>query len=149
MASLSKTDAAKLLEQVISSDEGESDGPTTARQNVANRNNVVKNWALGPEKTSIDPSANADYWQKMADLWDVTEDEARCRFCANCEYYDNTPYMQEQMKAIPNDKYDVDGGGRGYCVKFDFICHNLRVCQAWEEKPFDNSNESEGEEDAD
>jgi hypothetical protein len=29
-----------------------------------------------------------------------------------------------------------DGGGRGYCHKFDFICHNLRTCQAWEKKQY-------------
>jgi hypothetical protein len=51
--------------------------------------------------------------------------------------------MISQMEAIPLDKYDMDGGGRGYCHKFDFICHNLRTCQAWEGKDFclkDNEN---------
>lgn len=116
--------------------EGGEEKIVSARQNVINRNGVVKNWALGPEKTSIELDGNPEYWAKMADLWEVPEDEARCRFCANCEYYNNSAEMQGQMKAIPNDKFDADGGGRGYCVKFDFICHNLRVCQAWEPKPF-------------
>ena len=39
---------------------------------------------------------------------------------------------------------DKDGGGRGYCHKFDFICHNLRTCMAWEGK---SESESETEED--
>lgn len=118
--------------------EGEDGGDeiVSARQNVINRNGVVKNWALGPEKTSVQPDANGEYWAKMADLWEVPEEEARRRFCANCEYYNNSAEMQGQMDAIPLDKFDMDGGGRGYCVKFDFICHNLRVCQAWEPKPF-------------
>lgn len=136
---MDRIQAAKAFEGMM---DGEGDEPfPTARQNVKNRDNVVQNWALGPEKTSVDPKANAPYWRNMADLWDVTEPEARRRFCANCEYYNNTSDMQEQMEAIPLDKFDQDGGGRGYCVKFDFICHNLRVCQAWEEKPF----ESEGD----
>lgn len=104
--------------------------------NIRNRDLVEQNWALGPEKASIDPDANIDYWQQMASVWNITEAEARRRLCANCEYYDNTPKAQKLMEAIPFDEYDLDGGGRGCCVKFDFICHNLRTCQAWEEKPF-------------
>lgn len=108
------------------------------KQNIANRDNVVRNWLLGPEKTNVNQTDNKPYWQHIAEVWDVTESEARNRFCSNCEYYNNTSEMQQQMKSIPLDKYDKDGGGRGYCVKFDFVCHSLRVCQAWEEKPFEN-----------
>lgn len=124
----------------------EADGEekiVSAQDNRRNRDGVVKNWALGPEETSVDPKANGDYWSKMADLWEVPEEEARRRFCANCEYYNNTAEMQAQMEAIPLDKFDMDGGGRGYCVKFDFVCHNLRTCQAWEPKPFKSESDSE------
>jgi hypothetical protein len=41
------------------------------------------------------------------------------------------------MEDVPLDAFDMDGGGRGYCHKFDFICHNLRVCQAWERKAYE------------
>lgn len=115
----------------------------SAKQNLVNRNNVVKNWQLGPVKTSVDPSANKLYWAKLAQAWEVDESEARRRFCANCEYFNNTTSMQVQMESIPLDKLDLDGGGRGYCTKFDFICHNLRVCQAWEEKPFNEETSDE------
>lgn len=125
--------------------DGESEGIVSAKENVKNRTNVVNNWNLGPEKTSVQPDANSDYWSMMGDLWEIPEEEARNRFCANCEYFNNTSSMQEQMKSIPLDKYDMDGGGRGYCVKFDFICHNLRTCQAWEEKPFESEDTGESE----
>ena len=105
-------------------------------ENKANRANVVKNWNLGPVKASPDPKANAPYWAMMGKVWGVSTAEARCQLCANCEYFDNTPEMQSAMLAIKQDEFDVDGGGRGYCVKFDFACHNLRVCQAWERKDF-------------
>lgn len=140
MASLTKTQAAKAMEGMMEPDEEQI---STARQNVRNRQNVIDNWELGPTKTSIDPRANSDYWTKMGDLWGIDEAEARRRLCANCEYYDNTPAMQENMESIPLDKFDQDGGGRGYCVKFDFVCHNLRVCQAWEEKAFNTPDEIE------
>ena len=142
MAALTKTQAAKVFEGLLDSEDAGEEFPT-ARQNVKNRDQVVKNWSLGPEKASVNPNANGPYWQDLADKWDVDEAEARRRLCANCEYFNNTPAMQEQMEGIPLDKFDMDGGGRGYCTKFDFICHNLRVCQAWEEKPF---NETDSEE---
>lgn len=113
---------------------GEQEEPLTAKSNKANRDNVAANWNLGPEETTSD---NKDYWRKMAIIWDITPAEARRQLCANCEYFDNTPEAMQMMEVVPEDQYDADGGGRGYCTKFDFICHNLRVCQAWEKKPFE------------
>lgn len=110
----------------------DGEGGMDARVNAANRQVVVDNWNLGPEEASVDPAANGEYWRKMADLWMIEEPEARRRFCANCEYFDNSVERMEEMEAVRLDKFDLDGGGRGYCTKFDFICHNLRVCQAWE-----------------
>lgn len=115
----------------------------SASQNVINRDNVVENWNLGPEKASVDPEANAPFWQNLANVWQVNEAEARRRLCANCEYFDNSTPMQRQMEDIPLDALDMDGGGRGYCTKFDFICHNLRVCQAWEPKEYEMEDDEE------
>lgn len=121
--------------------DGAEDEAIDAKTNVENRDLVVANWQLGPEKASPDPKANAPYWRQMAATWNITEAEARRRVCANCEYYDNTPARMAEMEAVPLDVFDMDGGGRGFCVKFDFICHSLRVCQAWEEKPFEEAED--------
>ena len=112
-----------------------------AKTNEANRQMVADEWNLGPARTSVQPTANGPFWADMATRWKVSPKEARRRLCANCEYFDNRPEAMKAMEAVKLDKFDMDGGGRGFCIKFDFICHNLRVCQAWEEKPF----ESEGE----
>jgi len=109
----------------------------SAAENKSNMAQVKANWHLGPEKTSVDPKANKPYWSELARRLQTSDKEARRLFCANCEYFDNTPEKQKQMEAIPLTSFDMDGGGRGYCVKFDFICHNLRVCQAWERKDFE------------
>lgn len=135
---VSKMEAAKILEGLLGG-EDESDF-ITARENVANRDNAIENWMLGPEKASVDPKANADYWQSIADVWGVSEAQARRQVCANCEYYNNSVSRMEQMEAIPLDKYDMDGGGRGYCEKLSFICHSLRTCQVWEEKEFEKED---------
>jgi len=66
----------------------------------------------------------------------VDEKEVRRRRCSNCEYYDNSTMMQANMERIPRNDWDTGAGFRGYCNKFDFICHDLRSCQAWEECEF-------------
>ena len=108
----------------------------SADQNETNRQVVIDSWNLGPDSASFQPDANSDYWSNMASLWSVSEEEARRMLCANCEYFNNTPEAQRLMEDITLDDLDLDGGGRGYCQKFQFICHNLRTCQAWERKEF-------------
>lgn len=105
----------------------------SASENRKNRQLVIDEWQLGPENPSVEPNANKEYWKGVAKAWGMNEKEARRRLCANCEYFKNGPMMQAKMESIPLDKFDMDGGGRGYCKKFDFVCHSLRTCQAWEE----------------
>ena len=110
----------------------------SAKQNMAVMEHLVENWSLGPELASEKPGDNKAFWSDYADIMDVGEPEARRMLCANCEYFDNTPDMMEAMESVPFNQYDADGGGRGYCHKFDFICHNLRTCQAWEMKEYES-----------
>lgn len=111
------------------------------KENATNLKNAMDNWNLGPLEGSPDPKANSDYWTMMADIWLIDELEARRQVCANCEYYDNTPEQMEAMESVPYDKFDETGGGRGYCHKLDFICHSLRVCQAWERKDYEKEED--------
>lgn len=97
---------------------------------------VMEEWKLGPETPSEKPGENADYWKSMAVAWQTSEDEARRQKCSNCEYYNNTVEMIEAMDAIPFNSLDEGAGGRGYCHKFEFICHDLRSCMAWEAKDY-------------
>lgn len=104
---------------------------------MANTEHTIKYWNLGPLKPSEKPGDNKEYWKKAAEIWNTDEATARTQVCANCEYYNNTPVMMKVMAAIPFNKYDENAGGRGYCHKFDFICHNLRSCSAWECKDYE------------
>lgn len=103
-----------------------------AKTNAKNAEMVIQEWNLGPETPSEVPGENAEYWKGMADRWQIEEAEARRRMCANCEYFCNTPGMMMAMEDIPFNEMDEGAGGRGYCKKFSFICHNLRTCQAWD-----------------
>lgn len=105
-----------------------------SKENEINTQRVLDEWNLGPDVPSEKPGDNTEYWAKMANAWNVEEEEARRRMCANCEYFDNTPERMEAMENVPFNEFDENAGGRGYCHKFEFICHNLRSCQAWERK---------------
>jgi len=113
----------------------------TPAENRKNTQVVIDDWMLGPEDPSNDPGANRVYWAKLGKAMQVDEKEARRRRCSNCEYYDNTPHTQAKMDRIPRNEWDDGAGFRGFCHKFRFVCHDMRSCQAWEEKEF----ESEGD----
>jgi hypothetical protein len=109
----------------------------TAAENKKNTQVVIDDWMLGPEKPSNEPGANKQYWMALAKAMQVDEKEARRRRCSNCEYYDNSTMMQAKMERISRNEWDTDAGYRGYCHKFEFICHDMRSCQAWEEREFE------------
>lgn len=113
----------------------------TTEQNIKNRDHVAEYWNLGPEVVA-NPG---NYWRLMGMIWDVPASHAQRQLCANCEYFDDTPEALQAMEVVPEDKFDKDGGGRGYCHKFEFICHNLRTCQAWEVKEFEEPDMAETE----
>lgn len=101
----------------------------TAESNKKTRDTLVETQMLGPKKTG---EANSEYWRGLANVWRISPDQAKRNLCANCEYFDDQPETLEAMEVVPQDEFDKDGGGRGYCHKFEFICHNLRTCKAWE-----------------
>jgi len=106
-------------------------------ENKKNTQTVIDDWMLGPQNPSNEPTANKEYWVSLGDAMQVDEKEARRRRCSNCEYYDNSTMKQAKMEKIPRNDWDKDAGFRGYCYKFDFICHDLRSCQAWEEREYE------------
>lgn len=106
-------------------------------QNKKNTQVVIDDWMLGPEVPSNEPTANKPYWLALGKAMQVDEKEARRRRCSNCEYYDNSTMTQAKMERIPRNEWDTGAGFRGYCTKFDFICHDLRSCQAHEEREFE------------
>jgi len=106
----------------------------TAAENKKNTQIVIDDWMLGPEKPSNEPTANKVYWVALGKAMQVDEKEARRRRCSNCEYFFNDPMTQAKMERIPRNQWDEGAGYRGFCKNFDFICHDMRSCQAWEER---------------
>jgi hypothetical protein len=110
----------------------------TAAENKKNTQVVIDDWMLGPENPGNEPTANKVYWVALGKAMQVDEKEARRRRCSNCEYFEATPLMQAKMERIPRNQWDENAGYRGYCHKFDFICHDMRSCQAWEGREYEN-----------
>lgn len=118
----------------------ESEPFITAAQNKKNTQVVIDDWMLGPEKPSNERGANPEYWRALGKAMQVDETEARRRRCSSCEYYNNSTLMQAKMDKIPWNQWDVGSGFRGYCEKFSFICHDMRACQAYEEREFESED---------
>jgi len=114
----------------------------TAESNKKTRDTLVETQMLGPVKVD---APNSEYWRELANVWRTSPDQAKRRLCANCEYFDDAPETLEAMEVVPQDEFDKDGGGRGYCNKFLFVCHHQRTCRAWEKAPVMKEAEDENE----
>jgi hypothetical protein len=103
--------------------------PLTKESNKKMMMALMETRHLGPK----DPVSPGKFWMELSDFWGLPEEETKTHRCANCEYFDNSPEALVAMQVVPEDSFDASGGGRGYCHKYTFICHNLRVCDQWEE----------------
>ena len=112
----------------------------TKESNEKIRDTLMETQMLGPENTQ---EANTEFWRGLANVWRISPDQAKRRLCANGEYFDDAPETLEAMEVVPQDEFDKDGGGRGYCHKLEFICHSLRVCRRWEKDMKEMENEDD------
>jgi len=91
--------------------------------NTKNRNSTIKNHMYGP----LNVDEPADYWEKIADKWDTSEEAAKKSLCGNCVAFDISPRMKECMPGPISDK----DGHLGYCWMHHFKCHSARTCDTW------------------
>lgn len=85
-----------------------------------------------------DPANPGKFWIEIADYWELPVEMAKEQTCSNCEYFDNTLEAKNAMSVVPMNEFDKTGGNRGYCHKYTFICHDLRTCDQWEEKEYED-----------
>lgn len=91
--------------------------------NTKNRNLTIENHMYGP--LNIDEPG--DYWKKIANKWDTTEEAARKSLCGNCVAFDISPRMK---KCMPGEVSEGEGE-LGYCWMHHFKCHSQRSCETW------------------
>ena len=105
------------------------------RVNLSNRSKAIKDAMYGP----LNPSeANNAYWDKIAEEWSVSPEEAKKQRCGNCAAFIQTSAMMECIEGglaqgdTRETAWDVtEAGELGYCEAFDFKCASKRTCRAW------------------
>jgi hypothetical protein len=102
--------------------------------NLANRKICVDKANYGPANPQLD---NPEFWQKKADLFKTTIDEAKTMRCSNCAAFIVKNKMRQCIeKGICEEDMNeagkiVDLANLGYCELFDFKCAGDRTCDAW------------------
>jgi hypothetical protein len=75
------------------------------------------------------------FWQKKADTWDVTINDAKQSRCGNCAAFNVSDKLKQciangiGMEADPWGTIKL--ADLGYCEIFDFKCAGTRTCDAW------------------
>ena len=100
--------------------------------NLMNRKTAIDVADYGP----LDPSEpNEDYWEGIADVWEIPVEEAKSARCGNCAAFDISSSMKDCIADGISDEADpfdvVDAGELGYCRVFRFKCAAARTCSAW------------------
>ena len=104
-------------------------------ENTKNRNWTIDNFGYGP----MNPDApNEEFWEKKAEIFNTTVEEAETARCGNCSAFDQTCSIIDCMakgineEGSASDPYQViQYGNLGYCQLFKFKCAGARTCDAW------------------
>ncbi len=94
--------------------------PPATQDSALNRKNqesTYENHDYGPR----DVTNPGDYWEKMAEFWEVSVEKAKKQNCGNCVAYDVSPRMKECGV----------GENLGYCWMHNFKCQSARTCNTW------------------
>ena len=102
--------------------------------NLMNRQTAIEVADYGPLNPAL---PNEEYWDDLAEDWNVSVDEAKTARCGNCAAFDVSSKMRDCIAdgigmETPDDPFDViDAGDLGYCRVFKFKCAAARTCSAW------------------
>lgn len=132
---LAQATAIGEFENIAKSDEMINGYPAATQDisvNIRNRKDCVDIANYGPMNPAL---PNNEFWQKKADLFNTSAEEAKTALCSNCAAFIQTPEMKD---AIVNglggeaEAYAIaDIANLGYCEIFDFKCAGSRTCDAW------------------
>lgn len=101
--------------------------------NLENRKKAIDTANYGP----LNPAEpNEEYWQTLADEWQVDIETAKQQRCGNCAVFNVSDATKECISSGLTDDADtfdkIDAAGElGYCEAFDFKCASARTCRAW------------------
>ena len=104
--------------------------------NLKNRERAISVAEYGP----LNPKEeNRPFWQKKADNWSVSIDDAKKSLCGNCVFFVTTTEIKnciadgiKQGGSGSENAWDaIDTAELGFCEAFDFKCAASRTCDAW------------------
>lgn len=97
--------------------------------NLKNRQYAIDDYLYGP----MNPDKPGDYWHRLADVWEVSVEEAASTRCGNCAAFNQKPDILSAIADGISDEGDAvtDAAGLGYCELFEFKCAAARSCSAW------------------
>lgn len=102
---------------------------TNLRLNTDNRNKAIKEYGYGPANPL---DKNLNFWQKKADLWDISIQEAQKMRCGNCSAFDITSRIKKCISEnLDSGEETTEAGQLGYCHALKFKCASLRTCDIW------------------
>lgn len=100
--------------------------------NLKNRAKAITTAKYGPENPAL---PNTPFWQRKADTWDVSVDDAKQSLCGNCAAFNVSDSIKECIAQGIGNEADPWGtiklADLGYCEIFDFKCAASRTCDAW------------------
>lgn len=112
--------------------------------NTKNRDIAIKERGYGPMNPA---ETNEEFWFGIADLWDISSEDAKTSRCGNCAAFIQTPTMlaciknnlgleedydsKAKLEREDNQSKTLEAGDLGYCQLFAFKCAAERVCRAW------------------
>lgn len=100
--------------------------------NLKNRAKAITTAKYGPENPNL---PNEAYWQRKADTWDVSVEDAKQSRCGNCAAFNVSEDIKECIAQGIGNEADPWGtiklADLGYCEIFDFKCAASRTCDAW------------------
>lgn len=97
--------------------------------NLKNRQRCIDEAMYGP----LDIKNPGDYWDKIAEKWNVPTEEAKGEICGNCAAFNVTKKILDCIAEgiSGEDAWDViEAGDLGYCEFFQFKCNANRSCLA-------------------
>ena len=122
------------MDQMMSdSDTSECPMPTQdITLNLKNRAKAITAAKYGPENPAL---PNTPFWQRKADTWDVSVEDAKKSLCGNCAAFNVSDKIKECIAQGIGNEADPWGtiklADLGYCEIFDFKCAASRTCDAW------------------
>ena len=110
--------------------------------NVKNRQTAIDKYMYGP----ANPNKPGDFWDKIAEMWDIPVKEAQTMRCGNCAAVNFSDKMRQCIsKGIDSEDGHGDAviekADLGYCELLHFKCAGTRTCAIWlTDGPLDNKD---------